>query len=515
MPTGSADTAALPASAVVGVIGAGTMGAGIAQVAAAAGHPVRIFDMQPGAAERAKANIVKALGGDVAKGRLGAEDADACAKRISPCSMLAEMRDAALVVEAIIEDLAVKRTLLAELETIVADDAILASNTSSLSITALGGKMKVPGRIAGMHFFNPVPRMRLVEIISGLESDPAILDRLHATAVRWGKRPVRARSTPGFIVNRVARPFYGEGLRLLEEGVAGPAILDHLMRAGGGFRMGPFELMDLIGLDVNYAVTCSVFDAYCGDPRYKPALRQKELVESGRLGRKAGRGFYDYGSDQPTAMARAVPHLGAPAAPLVARGAFPFAEPLRSAGWTVAVSDADSPYGLWSLESAGGVLAQSDGRSATAVSAATGQSNLVLCDWWRESPQPATAIAAAWQCPAEAKAALCTPLHALGVETVEIADTPGLVVLRVVAMLANEAADAVHQGVATARDVDLAMRDGVNYPEGPIEWAEGIGLSAILRVLTNLQAHYHEDRYRPSPLLRQHAWAGRAIREKQ
>ena len=515
MPTGSADTAALPESAVVGVIGAGTMGAGIAQVAAAAGHRVRIFDMQPGAAERAKANIVKALGNDVAKGRLGADEAEAHAGRISPCAALSDLSDASLVIEAIIEDLAAKRSLFSDLETIVSDDAILASNTSSLSITALAGKMKAPGRIAGMHFFNPVPRMRLVEIISGLETDGAVLDCLHATAERWGKRAVRARSTPGFIVNRVARPFYGEGLRLLEEGTADPATLDHLMRAGGGFRMGPFELMDLIGLDVNYAVTCSVFDAYYGDPRYKPSLRQKELVESGRLGRKAGRGFYDYGSDQKTAVARAVPPVSAPRDPLVARGAFPFAEPLKAAGWNVAVSDAESPYGLWSLESADGVLAQSDGRSATAVAAATGQQNLVLCDWWRPGPQAASAVAAAWQCPENAKAALCAPLHALGVETVETADAPGLVVLRVVATLANEAADAVHQGVATARDVDLAMRDGVNYPEGPLEWAEGIGLAGILRVLTNLQAHYHEDRYRPSPLLRQHVWAGRAIRERQ
>ncbi|WMR32435.1 3-hydroxyacyl-CoA dehydrogenase, partial [Metapseudomonas otitidis] len=321
---------ALPQTSLVAVIGAGAMGAGIAQVAAQAGHPVRLYDNRPGAAAQAVDGIDRQLGRLVEKGKLDAAERQAIVARLQPAEALEALADARLVIEAIVENLEIKRALLQQLEALCSPTCILASNTSSLSITALAAGLAHPGRVIGLHFFNPAPLMALVEVVSGLASDPALADALYATARAWGKQPVHTRSTPGFIVNRVARPFYAESLRLLQEGAADCATLDALMREAGGFRMGAFELTDLIGHDVNYAVTCSVFDAYYGDFRFQPSLIQKELVDAGRLGRKSGRGFYDYteGAQRPTPAALSSEqtvdgcvvegHLGV-AEPLVAR----------------------------------------------------------------------------------------------------------------------------------------------------------------------------------------------------
>src|SRR5689334_42031 len=286
--------AALSREATVAVIGVGAMGCGIAQIAAQAGHPVHLFDTRLGAAEKARASIAQTLRGLAAKGKFDATAATAAAERIVPVHALGDCVSAQLVVEAIIEDLAEKRALLRELEKIVAPTAILASNTSSLSITALAAGLKQPQRVVGMHFFNPVPLMQLVEVVSGLATDEAVADMVAATAAAWGKQPVRATSTPGFIVNRCARPFYGEALRLLAERAADVPTLDALLRDAGGFRMGAFELMDLIGNDVNFAVTRGVWEACYHDPRYAPSILQEERVAAGHLGRKSGRGFYDY-----------------------------------------------------------------------------------------------------------------------------------------------------------------------------------------------------------------------------
>ena len=376
----------------VGVVGAGAMGRGIAQVAALAGHRVVLGDAQEGAVHLAHDTIRSALARDVAKGRLDRQRADDTLERIeradSTSRDLDAFRECGIVVEAIVEDLSAKQALFRSLEQVVAREAILATNTSSLSVAAIGGATAHPDRVIGMHFFNPAPLMALVEIVPAITTAAEVAERTGALARAWGKTSVVATDTPGFIVNRIARPFYGESLRLLEEGVADVATIDWAMREVGGFRMGPFELMDLIGNDVNLAVTTSVFEGFFYDPRYRPSVTQRRLVEAGLLGRKRERGYHDY-------RASAV-------AP----------EPVRD--------------------------------------------------------------------------------RALAERIVE----------RVVAMLVNEAVDAVRLRVASPADVELAMTKGVNYPRGLLAWGDLIGPGAVLATLEHLQTEYGEDRYRPSPSLR-------------
>ena len=386
---------------VVGVVGAGAMGSGIAQVAATAGHRVVLGDASGTAVMRAREAISKALAREVEKGRLDPSDAGATLARIADAGELSAGYDAyadcGLVIEAVLEDLSVKQALLAGLETVVRDDCLLATNTSSLSIAAIGGGCRRAGRVVGIHFFNPAPVMPLVEIVPAITTDADVLARARELIDGWKKVAVIASDTPGFIVNRIARPFYGEALRQLEEGVADVATIDWAMREIGGFRMGPFELMDFIGNDVNYAVTRSVFESFYYDPRYRPALTQRRLVEAGLYGRKRERGYYDYrsGAIKP--------------------------EPVRD--------------------------------------------------------------------------------RALGHAIVD----------RVLAMLVNEAVDAVHLRVASPQDIETAMTKGVNYPKGLLAWGDEIGPATILARLEALQAEYGEDRYRPSPLLRRRVRDGHRL----
>jgi len=288
---------------MVGVLGAGAMGSGIAQVAAVAGHRVILQDLDEVAVERAGEAIAKALAREIEKGRLTSSDAEAARGRVSyvasndpgafaPCG---------LVIEAIVERLEPKREGLAAIERVVAREAILATNTSALSITAIAGGCQRPERVLGLHFFNPAPVMPLVEVVRGHATSKAAVETAGSVVRRWGKIIVIARDTPGFVVNRIARPFYGEALRILDEGIADCATIDWAMRTLGGFKMGPFELMDLVGNDVNFAVTSAVYEGFFFDPRYKPSLTQRRLVEANLLGRKTGRGYYDYreGAVQP------------------------------------------------------------------------------------------------------------------------------------------------------------------------------------------------------------------------
>lgn len=364
------------------------MGSGIAQVAAQAGNKVWLNDSNPDALERAARGHQKIFGKMVEKGKLSLEQANATLKNITYTRKLQDLAACDLVIEAVVEDVEVKRGIFQELEIDLAPEAILATNTSSLAVVALAGQLQHPDRVIGLHFFNPAPLMPLVEVVPSILTRTTLAHQMMQLMRAWGKMPVLAKDTPGFIVNRVARPFYGESLRIFEEGMADPSTIDHAMRTVGGFRMGPFELMDLIGNDINFAVTSSVFKSFFYDPRYRPSLTQQRMVEAQLLGQKTGRGYYDHteGATRP--------------------------EPVND-------------------------------------------------------PQLHQAI-----------------------------------FNRVIAMLINEAADALHLGVASSTDLDLAMTKGVNYPKGLLKWADELGPSFILNTLDSLYADYREDRYRASVLLR-------------
>ena len=280
--------------AKIGVIGAGTMGTGIAQVAATQGHQVYLYDAYPGQLEKSKEGLESILARQVEKERMTQDEVDDILGRINFIDNITKFGECGFVIEAIIEDLDVKKDTFARLEGIVSKDSVLASNTSSLSIAAISAALKKPGRFLGVHFFNPAPLMKLVEVIPGIATDEDVFNATKTFIKGWGKITASGKDTPGFIVNRVARPFYGEALRIYEEGIADAATIDWAMKEIGGFRMGPFELMDLIGHDVNYEVTSSVFESFYYDPRFKPSFAQKRMVEAGWLGRKSGRGFYDY-----------------------------------------------------------------------------------------------------------------------------------------------------------------------------------------------------------------------------
>jgi 3-hydroxybutyryl-CoA dehydrogenase len=505
----------LLSSDLVAVIGAGTMGAGVAQVAAAAGHRVLLYDAQPGAAEKGKQRSLGGLKRLVERGRMSEEDRQALGGRIEPVATLHDLASAKLVIEAIVEDLSVKQALFEELEGLCGEETIFASNTSSISITAIAAVLKYPGRFLGMHFFNPAPIMKLVEVVSGLATESAVAQCIHATAGHWGKRAVHAKSTPGFIVNRVARPFYAEGLRLLQEQAGEPATLDAVMRESGGFRMGPFELMDLIGHDVNFAVTQSVYQAYFNDPRFTPSLIQQELVLAGRLGRKSGQGFYDYGKDAQQPPVNNIEAVGNPDR-IKVYGELPVAASLldlwRDAGIEIELIEPESQSWQGVIEVEGVRLALTDGRSATRRCAEEGIGELVLFDLALDyAKAQRIAIACSEQVCGTAAETVAGLFQAIGKQVSQVGDVPGLLVMRTLAMLANEAADAVNQGVCSVADVDEAMCSGVNYPKGPLAWGDELGVARIRDVLNGLASSYGEDRYRCSLLIHQRVAAGKAF----
>jgi 3-hydroxybutyryl-CoA dehydrogenase len=497
--------AALSPASTIGVVGAGTMGGGIAEVAARAGHRVLLVDAVPGAAGAAIAAARERLTRSAAKGRLTDEAARATISRFTTADSVADLHPCALVVEAVVEDLDVKRALFAELEAACDGTTILATNTSSLDVAEIAAGTAKPQRVAGMHFFNPATVLPLVEVVAAAQTDPTVVDTLAATARAWGKTPVRCASTPGFIVNRVARPFYGEAFLLLEAGVADPATIDALFRETGGFRMGPFELTDLIGQDVNAAVNRSIWEAFDHDPRFAPSSLQQSLVSAGRLGRKSGGGIYESAQRPEPATA---PPRPAPSR-LVVNGAEgpldALVERLTGAGLTGIQTKDSGPVRL--RPAPGVVLRLTDGRLAGDVSIESGET-VVLVDLALDyATATRLAIAPPADAPATAVDAAIGCLQSAGLDVTVLPDIPALVVARTVAMLAASGADAVDSGVASADDVDTAMRLGVNYPLGPIEWGDAVGWPWVEGVLTALGAAEDPHRYRVTDAVRRRAAA--------
>ncbi len=498
----------------MGIVGAGTMGSGIAQVAAQAGAQVHLFDARDGAAQGAIDRIRGDLDRLASKGRLPAEAAQAAVARLGVAPDLQAFHACDLVIEAIVEDLSAKRTLFKTLEGICGDDAAFASNTSSISITAIAAALTRPERVLGLHFFNPAPILPLVEVVSGHLSNPALLDRAEAAMRAWGKTPVRCASTPGFIVNRVARPFYGEAFRVLEVGAADAATIDLVLREAGGFRMGAFELLDLIGLDVNLAVSKSVWNAYFQDSRYRPSFLQEEMVAAGLLGRKRGRGFYRYPEGPPEPPASPFGPSPSLVQYLTESDALdPLVDRIKAAGIKVQSRKEDDPFGAGMLRVGNATVALSDGRTAAQIAYEEELTNVVTLDLARDfATTRRVALARGEDTTTAALADAVGLFRALGIEVSIIDDVPGMIVARTLAMLANEAADAVLQRVATAEAVDTAMKLGVNHPEGPLETADRLGLTLMNAILTHMQGHTGDDRYRQSLLLQRKVWSGNEFR---
>jgi 3-hydroxybutyryl-CoA dehydrogenase len=495
-------------SAPIGVVGAGTMGAGIAQVAAVAGHRVLLLDAADGAASRAVAKIRDQVRVLAAKGRLSVDPDSLDITAVDEASALA---GCAVVIEAIVEELAAKKALFASLERVVAADSVLASNSSSLSPTVMAASLDHPERLVGLHFFNPVPRMELVEVISGLATSPAVARQAADLARAWGKTVVFAAPTPAFIVNRIARPFYAEAWRVHEERAASFEVIDAVLTGAGGFRMGPFELMDLVGHDVNEAVTRSVWAAFGCDPRFAPSLGQRALVEAGWLGRKSGRGCYDYaeGASRSSPAPAAAP--GTRPGSVTEYGPTSLSTLLARSGVRVNRGDPDDEMGLLdgTVElPSGAVLDRCNGATASSVSFALDRPVIVVDRALDDATASAIAIAPSDGCPAAAVAEAVGLLQAAGLAVHVIDDTPGLIVTRTVAMLANLAADAVASGVASAEDIEVAMRLGVNYPRGPIAWGQQWGTRVVLTILDSLENWYRDGHYRAAPALRRAVLAG-------
>ena len=490
-------------SIAVLVVGAGIMGSGIAQVAAQAGHRVLLFDSKPGAAATARTKLETTFNKLIAKGKFSEQSGRQTLERIDTVDNLEASSKVGLVVEAIVEDLAMKRELFSQLENFVSKDCLLATNTSSISVSAIANGLKFPERLVGMHFFNPVPLMKLVEVVSGVHSDASTAETIFALAESWGKVAVHARSTPGFIVNRIARPYYAETLALLLEQAATPAQLDACLR-GAGFRMGPCELMDLIGHDTNFAVTQSVYAANFFDKRYAPSLIQQQLVDGGLLGRKSGRGFYDHDDRQQVSKSSfARPDSPPSADNIELHGNGPVADRIAAS-----LDQQDCDYHRqddsdWQgLQVAEQQLRLSDGLVASQLGKDIALFDLPL------GTEPGSALAWSHSSRASQQWINDVPqwLAFLGFSAHLVADTPGLVVARTIAMLINEAADAVQQDVCSEADADLAMRLGVNYPVGPFEWLAAWDSNSVIEILDNLDRYYRGERYRVSPWLRQQAW---------
>jgi 3-hydroxybutyryl-CoA dehydrogenase len=470
-----------------GVAGAGTMGRGIAQVLAQSGARTLLFDAQPGAARKARESIQAALGKLAEKGRLSAAEVDAAMGRLEVVDALGALAPCHVVVEAIVEDLGAKQALFRSLEDIVGDQAILASNTSSLSVTAMAAACKRPQRVAGYHFFNPVPVMKIVEVVDGVLTDPAATEALTGLAKRFGHTPIRCKDTPGFVVNHAGRAFTPEALRVLSEGIADFATIDRILVDAAGFRIGPFGLMDLVGLDVAHAVMKSMYDQYFEEPKYKPSFLAEPRVAAGLLGRKTGRGWYAYGKDG------AVP---------VPEGKVPEVRPPKSVWSEIA------EFATTQSKDAEVCIVAPLGKDATTAALELGldPARTVAVDPMFFSKR-LTLMTTPVTRP-EARDAAHAALAATGRKVSVINDSPGFVAQRVVAHIVNVGCDIAQMRIAAPQDLDRAVTLGLGYPKGPLAMGDALGAGKILAILDAMHAIYREPRYRASPWLRRRANLG-------
>ncbi|CAA6604502.1 3-hydroxyacyl-CoA dehydrogenase [Rhodospirillaceae bacterium LM-1] len=488
---------------VIGIAGSGTMGRGIAQIAAASGCRVLMFDAKEGAAQEACQALAASFVKLAEKGKMTQDEAKAASCRLKAIATLSgELSACALIVEAIVEQLDAKRNLFAELEKIVTPTCILASNTSSLSITSIATACQVPERVAGLHFFNPVPLMKVAEVVAGMRSSDATIANLMDMVKRFGHAPVRAKDTPGFIVNHAGRGYGPEALRILEEGVADPAGIDRILTEQVGFRMGPLELYDLVGLDISSAVMETMYAQFYHEPRYRPSPLVRSRVEAGLLGKKTGQGFYAYDKGQIAKPVEPPPPKAAPCPvwtndPQVTRL-------LQSLGADIDSGKSPRPDSLILLaclgEDASGIAARLnlDASRCLAVDPMFGfDKRRVLMT------NPAT------------QADYCNMAHALlgsdGKPVSIIKDSLGFVSQRVVANIVNIACDIAGQGIASPADIDTAVRLGLGYPMGPLTWGDKLGTQIILTILENMQRRSGDMRWRPSLWLKRRAELGLSL----
>ena len=522
------------AATVIGVIGAGTMGAGIAQLAARSGAQTLLHDPIPEALARGVERAHDGLRREAARGRLAPDEAQAAAGRLEPVAELSAFAPCELVIEAVPERLDLKREIYARLSEIVSAECVLATNTSSMLVTTIAAAATHPERVVGMHFFNPAPVMRLLEVVAGVRSAEGPLALAHATGEAMGKTVVRAVDGPGFLVNRCNRPFGLEALRLLGERLAEIETIDRICRMQGGFRMGPFELMDLVGVDTGFEVAKSFYEQSFGEPRWRPSPITTRYVAAGLYGRKSGEGYYTYPDDGGSHRSEdPAPPILAEAAegPVVIAGSGVLAEELSAAATAAGyrVLGPHAPLGdvlpalsidcvCEPLAGSGGGRGSNPGR--TTGSRAHGGTHLLLCAQGSLAAlDPGGSAVGFHVLPPFADAQLVeltrtessSPLAAqraerffaaLGKHVAWVGDAPGLVLGRIVCQVINEAAFALGEGVGSARDIDLGMVLGLSHPRGPFEWADMIGLDHVLAVLSALGAEYREERYRPAPALR-------------
>jgi 3-hydroxybutyryl-CoA dehydrogenase len=493
----------------LGIVGSGLMGRGIAQVAALAGVQVTLFDARPQAAEVARQAVGQVLAMRVGKGKLSADQAEGALGRIRIAGALRELAPVHLVIEAITEDLDAKRGLFQALEAVVGESCVLATNTSSLSVTAIAAACRAPQRVGGLHFFSPVPLMKIVEVVDGARSAPWVGEALCALAQRLGHTPVRAKDTPGFIVNHAGRAYVTEALRIVDEGVADFAAVDRVLR-GQGFRLGPFELLDLTGLDVSFPVMTSLYDAYFQEPRFRPSPTARQRLAAGLLGRKSGQGFYAYldGQAQRPAPPEPPPALRPEDQPALwvsrrdAEARSRLASRLEAAG--VVLDGAERP----GPDSVCVVLPWGDDATTSALDEGLEPERTVAVDPLARAPTLMTNPASS----ARTRDAAWRALAAPGDPVTVIRDGGGFIAQRVLAMIVNVGCELVQQRIATPDDLDCAVKRALAYPEGPLALGDALGPPLVLRILERMHALYRDPRYRPSPWLLRRARLGLSLR---